>query len=406
MTVKIKKGTAKGRVSAPPSKSMAHRYLISAALTEKSEVRGVAYSRDIKATLLCLEALGAKVEINGDTVLIGGLNPKGKIKSNKLFCDESGSTLRFLLPLCLLFDEEITLMGSERLFERSLSVYEQICISQGIYFKQDKNSVTVKGKLKAGKYSVRGDISSQFISGLIFALSNLEEDSVIEITEKLESGSYLGLTISALAKFGIRIRRIDERTIYIKGSQAPKSKSIKVEGDYSNAAFLDAFNLLGGNVAVTGLKSDSMQGDRVYKDIFSELAKGKPKIDVSDCPDLAPIIMALAAAKNGVILTGTERLKIKESNRGEAMKEELAKLGAKVKIEENKITVKGGIKPAKTAILSHNDHRIVMAMAVLLSLTGGEILGAEAINKSFPDFFQKLNAIGIETEVDSIYETN
>ena len=169
---------------------------------------------------------------------------------------------------------------------------------------------------------------------------------------------------------------------------------------------MDAFNLLGGNVAVTGLKSDSMQGDRVYKDIFSELAKGKPKIDVSDCPDLAPIIMALAAAKNGVILTGTERLKIKESNRGEAMKEELAKLGCVVKIEENKITVKGGIKPAKTVILSHNDHRIVMAMAVLLSLTGGEILGAEAINKSFPDFFRKLNSIGIETEVDSIYETN
>ena len=406
MTVKIKKGTASGRVKAPPSKSMAHRYLICAALSEGSVVKGVSFSRDIKATLSCLEALGAKVEVQGDTVSIGGINLKGKIKSNKLFCDESGSTLRFLLPLCLLFDEEITLYGSERLFERSLSVYEQICISQGICFEKTNNSVTVKGKLSSGKYTVRGDISSQFISGLMFALSQLEGDSIIEITENIESGSYLALTIKALAQFGIRISRTDERTILIKGSQTARQKNITVEGDYSNAAFLDAFNLLGGNVLVTALKADSAQGDKVYKEIFPLLAKKKPIIDVSDCPDLAPVIMALAAAKNGAVLTGTKRLKIKESDRGEAMKEELSKLGAKVEVFENKITVKAGIKPPKTPILSHNDHRIVMAMAVLLSLTGGEILGAEAINKSFPDFFERINHLGIETEVDHIYEVN
>ncbi len=406
MTVKIKKGTARGRVKAPPSKSMAHRYLICAALSEGSVVKGVSFSRDIKATLSCLEALGAKVEVEGDTVSIGGKNPQGKIKSNKLFCDESGSTLRFLLPLCLLFDEKITLYGSERLFERSLSVYEQICISQGICFEKTSNSVTVKGKLSSGKYTVRGDISSQFISGLMFALSQLEGDSIIEITENIESGSYLALTIKALAQFGIRISRTDERTILIKGSQKARQKNITVEGDYSNAAFLDAFNLLGGNVLVTALKADSAQGDKVYKEIFPLLAKKKPIIDVSDCPDLAPVIMALAAAKNGAVLTGTKRLKIKESDRGEAMKEELSKLGAKVEVFENKITVKAGIKPPKAPILSHNDHRIVMAMAVLLSLTGGEILGVEAINKSFPDFFEKINHLGIETEVDRIYEVN
>lgn len=406
MTVKIKKGTASGRVKAPPSKSMAHRYLICAALSKGSVVKGVSFSRDIKATLSCLEALGAKIEVQGDTVSIGGINPQGKIKSNKLFCDESGSTLRFLLPLCLLFDEEITLYGSERLFERSLSVYEQICISQGICFEKTNNSVTVKGKLSSGKYTVRGDISSQFISGLMFALSQLEDDSIIEITENIESGSYLALTIKALAQFGIRISRTDERTILIKGSQTARQKNITVEGDYSNAAFLDAFNLLGGNVLVTALKADSAQGDKVYREIFPLLAKKKPIIDVSDCPDLAPVIMALAAAKNGAVLTGTKRLKIKESDRGEAMKEELSKLGAKVEVFENKITVKAGIKPPKTPILSHNDHRIVMAMAVLLSLTGGEILGAEAINKSFPDFFERINHLGIETEVDHIYEVN
>lgn len=400
MTVNIKKGTAKGRIKAPPSKSMAHRYLICAALSSGSEVKGIAFSKDIEATLSCLEALGAKVNIEADTVSIGGISIENGIKANKLYCLESGSTLRFLIPLCLLFDEEITLFGSERLFERSLSVYEQICLSQGIYFKKEKNSVTVKGKLKAGKYTVRGDVSSQFISGLMFALSQLEEDSVIEITENIESGSYLNLTIKALGDFGIRISRTDERTIYIKGSQKAKKRKFTVEGDYSNAAFLDAFNLLGGNVAVTGLKAESAQGDRVYKELFPELLKGSPKIDVTDCPDLAPILMAIAAAKNGAVFTGTRRLKIKESDRGEAMKIELSKLGAKVKIEENKITVKGGIEKPKAAIFGHNDHRIVMAMAVLLTLTGGKIIGAEAVSKSYPDFFEKLALLGIETEVE------
>ena len=400
MIVKIKKSTAFGRVKAPPSKSMAHRLLLCGALSQgESVISGLAFSKDIEATLGCLKALGAEAKVEGDTVTLGGIDINKGITSPELFCNESGSTLRFLIPLCLMFDEKITLTGSDRLFKRSLDVYEKLCAEQNILFCQNEASVTVKGKLKSGKYSVRGDVSSQFISGLMFALPLLQEDSTIDITSALESGSYLGLTVKALAEFGVRISRTDEHTVYIKGSQTYRKRSLKVEGDYSNAAFFDALNVLGGNVAVTGLSDTSVQGDRVYRDIFPLLSKGCPTVDISDCPDLGPILMAVAAANNGAVFTGTRRLKIKESDRGEAMREELAKFGCRVDIEENKITVhKCELKAPTMPLLGHNDHRIVMSLAILSTLTGGEIYGAEAVSKSFPDFFERLESIGIKVE--------
>ena len=397
MIAKIEKSKAFGCVSAPPSKSMAHRYLICAALSKyKSQICGVDFSKDIKATLGCLKALGADIQIEGDDVKIGGIDTNGDIYSNTLFCDESGSTLRFLIPISLLFDKEILLTGSERLFKRSLSVYEKLCREQKIPFVQKENQVLLKGRLLSGKYSVKGDISSQFISGLMFALPLLEKDSEIQIEGALESGSYLGLTIKALADFGVRASRADEHTIYIKGNQTYKKRKLRVEGDYSNAAFFDAFNYIGGNVLVKGLDEASVQGDRVYKEIFPLLTKGTPTVDISDCPDLGPVLMALAAANNGAVFTGTHRLKIKESDRGTAMAAELKKFGCNVLVEENKITVeKCCLKTPQVPLLSHNDHRIVMSLSILATLTGGEIYGCEAVAKSFPDFFEKLKEIGI-----------
>ncbi len=401
MVVTINKSTAFGRVTAPPSKSMAHRYLICAALSPESVIEGVGFSEDIKATLCCLEALGANVEIKGNTVRIGGIDIDKVIKSDKLFCNESGSTLRFLIPLCLLFNREITLSGSKRLMERSLSVYEDICAAVGLEFRQTQDSVTVKGRLKAGKYSVRGDVSSQFISGLMFALPLLANDSVIDITGALESGSYLGMTVKALADFGVRISRTDEHTIYIKGNQTYKPRELTVEGDYSNAAFFDALNALGGNVAVSGLKKDTCQGDAVYKKLFGEIVRGCPEIDISDCPDLGPVLMAAAAANNGAHFTGTHRLKIKESDRGAAMAEELAKFGCKTLIGDNDITVHAcTLKTPELPLNGHNDHRIVMSLAILCTLTGGKIYGAQAVSKSFPDFFERFSSLGIDLEVE------
>ena len=401
MVVTINKSTAFGRVKAPPSKSMVHRYLICAALSPESEIKGIGFSEDIKATLSCLEALGANVEIIGNTVKIGGIDMEKAIKSDKLFCNESGSTLRFLIPLCLLFDRKITLSGTKRLMERSLSVYADICAASGLEFRQTQDSVTVSGRLKAGKYSVRGDVSSQFISGLMFALPLLPNDSVIDITGALESGSYLGMTVKALADFGVRISRTDEHTIYIKGNQTYKPRSLAVEGDYSNAAFFDVLNALGGNVAVSGLKEDTCQGDAVYKKLFGEIMCGTPEIDISDCPDLGPVLMAAAAANNGAHFTGTHRLKIKESDRGAAMAEELAKFGCEVQVDDNDITVrKCELKKPELPLNGHNDHRIVMSLAVLCTLTGGKIYGAEAVSKSFPDFFERFSSLGIDLEVE------
>ena len=399
MIATIEKGTAYGRVEAPPSKSVSHRYLICGALSGGSVIENVAFSEDIKATLNCLGALGAEYEIDGGTVKIGGISPDKAVKCAELFCNESGSTLRFLIPLCLLFGQKITLKGTERLMSRSLAVYKEMCLSQGIEFTEDKESVTVCGKLTAGKYSVRGDVSSQFISGLMFALRLLGSDSIIDIMGALESGSYLGMTVKALAEFGVRISRTDEHTIFIKGNQTYKPRTLRVEGDYSNAAFFEAFNSVGGNVAVAGLKKDTCQGDAVYRKLFGKLVRGCPEIDISDCPDLAPVLMAVAAANNGVRLTGTHRLKIKESDRGAAMAEELAKFGCNTEVWENEITVHPrALKTPELPLSGHNDHRIVMALSLLCSITGGSIYGAEAVNKSFPDYFRKLASLGIKVE--------
>ncbi len=406
MIVKIIPSRAFGRVNAPPSKSMAHRLLICGALSKQSVISGVSFSKDIEATLSCLKALGAKIVIEGDTITIGGIDINKTAASQVLFCNESGSTLRFLIPLCLLFGQPFTLGGSQRLMERPLAVYDEICKSQGIIFKQGETSLSLCGKLSAGKYTVRGDISSQFISGLMFALPLLQQDSIIEITGKLESASYLNLTVKALADFGVQITRYDERTFYIKGNQTYKSRDLKVEGDYSNAAFFEAFNLIGGNVAVSNLSKISAQGDRVYKKMLAQIREGAPSLDISDCPDLAPVLIASAALKNGAVFTGTRRLKIKESDRGAAMAEELSKFGCDIKVFENKIAVpKSELYSPKLPLSSHNDHRIAMALSVVASVYGGEIYGAEAVSKSFPDYFERLNSLGIKTEVITLNET-
>ncbi len=383
MKIQINPSKACGKIKAPPSKSMAHRALILGALTEKSVIENIDFSADIIATLNCLKALGTNVEIDGDCVTIGGFNID-KIPDNaELYCNESGSTLRFLLPFCMLANKAITLKGSKRLIERPLSIYEEIAKEQNIMFKKTENSVTVCGKMKPQEYFVKGDISSQFITGLMLAF--VSSDAKVTVTGKKESASYIDLTLECMKNFGV-----------IENSK-PKNTVYEVEGDCSNAAFLEAFNYLGGDVTVEGLKTDTLQGDRVYKYIFEGLKNGEKSFDLSDCPDLAPICFAVAAALGGCKFTGTRRLKIKESDRANAMKTELSKFGIEVLVEEDSVTVKNGkIRKPNEILNGHNDHRIVMALSVLLILTGGEIEGAEAISKSYPSFFEDLSKLGIE----------
>ena len=400
MIATMKPNTLAGTIDAPPSKSMAHRYLIGAALSGKvCTLSGVDFSEDILATMDCLTALGANITVDADRVTVDPHNFM-QTENPVLECRESGSTLRFFLPLALCLGKPVVLRGSKRLLERPLGVYETLCKDKGFLFRKDEYEITVCGKLQSGSYEIRGGISSQFITGMMFALLFLGEDACIKIIPPFESRSYADLTVSALNSFGAAVKFKDAYTIQIEKSRL-HGYSGKIEGDYSNAAFLDAFNESGSAVQIANLKPDSLQGDRIYKEYFRQLSAGTPTLDISGCPDLGPVLIALAALKNGAVLTGTDRLKTKESDRGAAMHEELEKLGGGLVFEENRIIVpKQQLVYGNKVLSGHNDHRIVMAMSVILSKTGGSIEGAEAVRKSYPGFFADLKKLGAEIELE------
>ena len=405
MRVTIEKGRAEGSVFAPTSKSMAHRLLICAGLSEgRSVIHGVSECEDVLATIDCLRAFGIECVRDGDTVtVIGGKDLVKQAPRDKLCCRESGSTLRFLLPVALLSGGDATLCGAQGLMQRPMSVYEEICAERGLKYEKNDGNITVRGPITAGEYKVVGNISSQFISGLIFALTLADGDSVISITQPIESRSYINLTISALKEFGIEVIWRDDRTLHIKGNQKYLAHEATVEGDYSNAAFLDALNVLGGSVDVLGLKEDSIQGDKVYRSLYRMLCKGTPTIHIGDCPDLGPVLFALAAVRNGAVFSGTRRLKIKESDRSGAMAEELKKFGTSVTVYDDSVVVyPADFHAPASPLCGHNDHRIVMALSVLCTLFGGEIEGASAVSKSYPTFFDDLGKLGIKVR---LYET-
>lgn len=400
MKIKINKGTAKGIVDAPASKSMAHRLLICASLAKgQSKVNSLAFSQDIKATIDCMSLMGANIKLDGDTATITGID--GKINgSNDYCCRESGSTLRFIIPILMLSDQKHSLTGYGRLMKRPMQVYEDIAKKAGIKYETKDDIITIEGKLKSDIYEIKGDISSQFISGLLFALPLLDGDSIIKILPPVESRSYIDLTLSAMRSFGIDINWHDETTIKISGNQQYKAQDMRVEGDYSNAAFLDFFAYFGGDVKVQNLNENTLQGDSVYRSYFAALDGGNPTLDVSNCPDLAPILMTLAAAKHGCTLKGTRRLKIKESDRGVVMAQELSKFGAVIDVFEDEIIVRSHcpLHTPKELLCGHNDHRVVMSMACLSTIYGGEVDEAEAVAKSFPDFFDYMIKLGFEVE--------
>lgn len=401
MTARIRPSRATGEMQSPPSKSMAHRLLVCAGLSPGvSVVRGVSDSDDMHATIDCLRALGAAVEKCGDTVTVQGM---AAVKPRSpLPCRACGSTLRFFVPIALLGDQPVTLTGTQTLFSRPLHVYETICRMQGLTFAQKAQSLTVCGKLRPGRFAVPGNISSQFISGLLFALPLLEADSAIELIPPVESAPYIRMTLQSLETFGVRAQ-MHGNTIAVPGRQTFRPQDATVEGDWSNAAFFDALNLIGGDVRVTGLRDDSLQGDKVCRAYFAALSAGTPTLDLTDCPDLGPVCMALAAAKHGARFTGTRRLRIKESDRVACMCAELAKFGVRCDVGEDTVQIRpAGLHAPDVPLCGHDDHRIVMALSVLLTQTGGTIKGAEAVSKSLPDFFDRLQNLGIEVRTDGM----
>lgn len=397
MKVTITPSKASGCVLAPPSKSMAHRMLMAAGLAEgTSVVENVELSEDIKATLGILETLGVQYKIEDRKVIMQGVGGRGIQAKQALNCNESGSTLRFFIPLLLSGGKKAEFVGAKRLFERPLGIYEEICDKQDIFFEKHEIGLIVEGQLQAGHFKVKGNISSQFITGLLFALPLLETDSVLEVLPPVESRAYIDMTLEVLATFGIKVKK-EADTFYIEGNQTYHAKDVTVEGDYSNAAFLDAFNLLDGHVVVEGLRGDTLQGDRIYKTYYEVLQEEHPVIDIAECPDLGPILIGMAAIGHGARFTGTKRLRIKESDRGAVMAEELEKFGIQVDVMDNEIVVhKGMLTRPRKVLSSHNDHRIAMTMATLCSLTGGSIEGAEAVRKSFPNYYDVIEELGIK----------
>ncbi len=385
-----------GKISAPPSKSLFHRYLICASLTENSKINSVPYCDDLKATADCLSLLGAKTKEENGAVYSGQLNPFELKSEIKLNCRESGSTLRFLIPLCLLSGVPVTFSGTKKLLSRPLSVYESLCRENGFTYLKSETELTVCGKLKSGYYKIDGSVSSQYVSGLMFSLPLLDKDSTVEITNKAESLSYIDLTVKALSDFGIEIIKKENNIYEIPGNQKYQNRDIFIEGDYSNGAVLSAFNYIGGTVTVKNLDPDSLQGDGIFGKLFSELKNGNCTVDIADCPDLAPVLFVLALYLNGATFINTRRLRFKESDRINAMKTELKKFGADIFVNGNSVTVpKATIKKPTEILDSHNDHRIATALSLLCTVTGGEIKNAEAVNKSYPCFFEDLKSLKI-----------
>lgn len=397
MKVKILPSKTSGEVSAPPSKSFAHRYLIGSVLSRgKCVIKNIADSDDISATLSCIERLGGSVTKDGNTVTVIPTNEK-QIENAVFDCKESGSTLRFFIPVVLATGaKNCTFLGSERLLARGINEYEKLFENSDVKINSDEKSIEISGTLSAGNYEISGEVSSQYTTGMLFALSGLSGKSTLKITGNAESRAYVDMTIKVLKDFGADIAEPEKNFFEINGKGRLSPGEFTVEGDWSNAAFLIALSRLLGTISVSGLNENSVQGDRFSSVAFDALDGENAEIDLKDCPDLAPILFAYAAYKNGGKFINTRRLRVKESDRANVMAEELKKFGANVKVYENSVEIeKTQLKPPIVPLCGHNDHRIVMALSVLAAVFGAEIDGAEAVNKSYPDFFRVIKKAGV-----------
>lgn len=407
-----------GNITIPPSKSLAHRAIICACLAPgRSVISNIDYSVDIRATIEGMRHLGASIKEDKDTLFIDGIETF-QYDGDVVNCHESGSTLRFFLPLFSLTGKRATFSGSKRLIERPQNVYEMLFQEQGIDFVRTYPNIIIDGRLKPGELTLKGNVSSQFITGLLFALPLLEADSKIHIEPPFESRSYVDLTIQMLKRFQIIVEYEDAYTLAIKGNQQYQPTDVLVEGDYSQLVFWASLGVLNHSVETHGLDLHSLQGDKKTIDIFQSMNAGikvlddgyqfcpgtlnGTVIDLNDCPDLGPMLFALATQANGkTTFQNAGRLRIKESDRIEAMETELKKLGCSISSTFGTVTITGPVKlQGNVTLHGHNDHRIVMALSILATIADEPITidDAQAISKSYPGFFKDLASCGIFIE--------
>jgi 3-phosphoshikimate 1-carboxyvinyltransferase len=413
-TIKIIPSSLQGKITVPPSKSLSHRAIIAAGLaSDICNVENVVFSEDILATCNAMRDLGASVTQGKNNVTINGDSFSKKTKNN-IDCSESGSTLRFMIPLSLLTGSEFTFTGKGRLTQRPLTPYYKIFKEQDIkYSSNDGLPLTVKGNLKAGEYKLPGNISSQFITGLLFALPLLKGDSKIIVTTELESKAYVDLTIDVLSKFSVHIENLGYNEISIVGEQKYIAKDYRVEGDFSQAAFWLVAGILGGDIQCDDMNIKSLQGDKVIVDIITKMGgnisieeskikvvKSKTHgviIDASECPDLVPILAVLASLSNGTTkIINAGRLRIKECDRLNAMATELTKLGGDVVETDDGLIINGKENLKGGTVDSYNDHRIAMALSVASIRCSGPVIitDSDCIKKSYPEFYNDFVMLG------------
>ena len=405
-------------IELPCSKSLAHRYIICACLASgRSNIYNITYNQDILSTIEIMRHFNAKIIDKNDYLEIDGIT-KLKYDHEILDCHESGSTLRFMIPLCALIEEDVYLTGTSRLLERPQSVYEELFNKQHVKFIHNNDSIIVGSYLQSGTIEVDGNISSQFITGLLLALSLLKNDSTIVIKPPFASKPYVDLTIDVMNSFGIKVNYVDDYKLYIKGGQKFVGGNHLIEADYSQLAFFAALGVLNNGIRVGSFNKDSKQGDKVIVDILKDMGADiekdgnyylfKPSelsattIDLENCPDLGPMLFALSTqAKGTTKFINAKRLRIKESDRIQAMEDELRKLGVDIYSNENEVYV--NYQPnivAKDVLNGHNDHRIVMALSILATIAKNDVVieGSQAIAKSYPRFFDDLSLAKIEVK--------
>ena len=429
MKIKIKPSILNGKIEIPPSKSYSHRAVIAAALAEnsrKSKIDNLKFSVDITTTTDIMENWGAKIKRFESALEIVGNDGRVVPKDKYVQCNESGSTIRFLIPIGITSKNELIFDGKGKLVDRPLVSYYRIFDKQGIFYKNEngKLPLTVNGKLNAGNYEIDGNISSQFITGLLYALPLLDGDSKLTINKNLESKGYIDLTLEILKLAGIEIVNNDYKSFDIKGNQIYKPFDYTVEGDYSQVAFWIVAGIISANkdneMKCLHVNKNSLQGDReiieivermgANIEIFDDYVIVKPSktkgtvIDISQCPDIGPILTVLGALSEGEtrIING-ERLRIKESDRITSIKTELNKLGANVAEEGDSLIIQGveGFKGGVT-VSAWNDHRIAMSLAIASTRCEKEIIleEAESVRKSYPHFWDDFVKMGGEIEKD------
>ncbi|MGE5678602.1 MAG: 3-phosphoshikimate 1-carboxyvinyltransferase [Pseudomonadota bacterium] len=414
LEVTIYPGKLAGEVDIPPSKSMSHRAMICAGLAEgTSNINNIGFSQDIEATCEAMRSLGIEAERQGTSLRVTGVG-RPVLKKRDINCRESGSTLRFIIPIAALTGSRVVFHGEGRLVERSLEPYYRLFEEQGIKYITDQGRLPLQidGSLAPGEFRLAGNISSQFISGLMFALPLLEGDSRITVTGRLESRPYIDMTRQVLKDFSIAVEGNGSSDYIIKGNQNYRAMDYNVEGDFSQAAFWLVAGALGSDVFCKGLSLDSLQGDkavmRIIESMGGKLASEDGRIralpsattgvsiDASQYPDLVPVLAVLGALSEGrTEIINAERLRLKESDRLKAISSELLRLGADITEKKDGLVI-NGVKALKGGkVDSWNDHRIAMALAIAATRCEGTVTisNASCVKKSYPDFWEHYKAL-------------